>query len=117
MHSSDAAVYSISSVRTPLPAIKARVDLVRNAQLGELPTLLRLAATRISGLLSPTGIARDAGMSRPTVQRYLALLEQLFLLIRARAWSRNIGQRLIKAPKVVAGFGPMDAALNWPAIL
>ena len=76
-------------------------DLVRNAQqLGELPTLLRLAATRISGLLSPTGIARDAGMSRPTVQRYLALLEQLFLLIRARAWSRNIGQRLIKAPKV-----------------
>ena len=77
-------------------------DLVRNAQqLDELPTLLRLAATRISGLLSPTGIARDAGMSRPTTQRYLALLEQLFLLIRAEeAWSRNIGQRLIKAPKV-----------------
>ena len=76
-------------------------DLVRNAQqLDELPTLLRLAAARISGLLSATGIARDAGMSRPTVQRYLALLEQLFLLIRAKAWSRNIGQRLIKAPKV-----------------
>lgn len=76
-------------------------DLTRNAQqLDELPTLLRLAAARISGLLSPTGIARDAGMSRPTVQRYLALLEQLFLLIRARAWSQNIGQRLIKAPKV-----------------
>lgn len=76
-------------------------DLTRNAQqLDELPTLLRLAASRISGLLSSTGIARDAGMSRPTVQRYLTLLEQLFLLIRARAWSRNIGQRLIKAPKV-----------------
>jgi len=76
-------------------------DLTRNAQqLDELPTLLRLAASRVSGLLSPTGVARGAGMSRPTVQRYLALLEQLFLLIRARAWSRNIGQRLIKAPKV-----------------
>lgn len=76
-------------------------DLTRNAQqLDELPSLLRLAASRISGLLSSTGIARDAGMSRPTVQRYLALLEQLFLLIRARAWSRNIGQRLIKAPKI-----------------
>jgi len=76
-------------------------DLTRNAQqLDELPMLLRLAASRVSGLLSPTGIARDAGMSRPTVQRYLALLEQLFLLIRARAWSRNIGQRLIKAPKI-----------------
>jgi predicted AAA+ superfamily ATPase len=76
-------------------------DLVRNAQqLAELPTLLRLAAARASGLLSAAGIARDAGMSRPTAQRYLALLEQLFLLVRARAWSRNIGQRLIKAPKL-----------------
>lgn len=76
-------------------------DLTRNAQqLDELPVLLRLTASRLSGLLSPSGIARDADMSRSTVQRYLALLEQLFLLIRARAWSRNIGQRLIKAPKI-----------------
>jgi hypothetical protein len=76
-------------------------DLSRNAQqLGELPSLLRLCAARISGLLSPAGIARDAGMSPTTVRRYLALLGQLFLLIRAPAWSRNVGQRLIKAPKV-----------------
>ena len=76
-------------------------DLTRNAQqLAELPTLLHLVAARASGLLSHAGIARDAGMSRQTVQRYLALLEQLFLLIRARAWNRNIGQRLIKAPKI-----------------
>jgi len=76
-------------------------DLTRNAQqLGELPDLLRLAAARASGLLSVSGVARDIEMSRSTVQRYLSLLEQLFLLVRARAWSRNIGQRLIKAPKV-----------------
>lgn len=88
-------------------------DLVRNAQqLDELPTLLHLAATRLGGLLSPTGIARDAGMSRPTVQRYLALLEQLFLLVRARAWSRNIGQRLIKAPKVWLA----DTGLAFPLL-
>jgi len=77
------------------------LDLTRKAQqLDELPNLLRLAAARASGLLSPTGIARDAGLSISTTRRYLALLEQLFLLIRARAWSRNVGQRLIKAPKI-----------------
>lgn len=76
-------------------------DLTRNAQqLTELPTLLNLAAARLGGLLSHAGLARDAGMSRQTVQRYLALLEQLFLLLRGRAWSRNIGQRMIKAPKI-----------------
>ncbi len=77
------------------------LDLTQKAQkLDELPNLLRLAAARSSGLLSPVRIARDAGMSPSTARRYLVLLEQLFLLIRARAWSRNIGQRLIKAPKV-----------------
>lgn len=76
-------------------------DLVRNAQqLGELPNLLQLTAARIGTLLSLTGLARDTGLSRPTVKRYLTLLEQLFLLVRARAWTNNIGQRLIKAPKV-----------------
>ncbi len=76
-------------------------DLTRNAQqLSELPTLLQLTAARVGGLLSSAGLARDASMSRSTVQRYLALLEQLFLLVRAPAWTANIGQRLIKAPKV-----------------
>jgi uncharacterized protein len=76
-------------------------DLTRNAQqLDELPKLLELTAARVGGLLSSAGLARDAHMSRPTVQRYLALLEQLFLLVRAPAWTSNIGQRLIKAPKV-----------------
>lgn len=75
-------------------------DLRNAQQLEELPTLLRLAAARVGGLLSMSGIASDAGMTPQTTQRYLTLLEQLFLLVRARAWSRSIGQRLIKAPKI-----------------
>ncbi len=45
-------------------------------------------------------LARDAKLGRDTTGRYLTLLELLFLLRRAPAWSRNVGQRLIKAPKV-----------------
>jgi len=77
------------------------LDLARNArQLEELPHLLRLAAAQSSGLLSTAGMARDAKLSAETVRRYLTLLEQLFLLTRGRAWSRNFGQRLIKSPKL-----------------
>jgi len=40
-------------------------------------------------------------MKRDTVGRYLRLLELLFLVRRLPAWSPNLGQRLIKAPKLM----------------
>lgn len=73
---------------------------VKAQQLDELPRLLAAAAARVACLLEITELARDTKLSRDTTSRYLTLLELLFLLRRAPAWSRNIGQRLIKAPKV-----------------
>ncbi len=76
-------------------------DLTVKAQrLDELPRLLAAAAARVAGLLEISELARDTKLSRDTTGRYLTLLELLFLLRRAPAWSRNIGQRLIKAPKI-----------------
>jgi predicted AAA+ superfamily ATPase len=76
-------------------------DLAAKAQqLDELPRLLAAAAARVSGLLEIAGLASDAKLQRDTATRYLTLLELLFLVRRAPAWSRNIGQRLIKAPKL-----------------
>jgi predicted AAA+ superfamily ATPase len=76
-------------------------DLAAQAQqLGELPHLLAAAAARVSGLLDTTELARDAKLKRDTASRYLTLLELLFLLRRTPAWSDNVGQRLIKAPKL-----------------
>jgi len=43
---------------------------------------------------------RDAGLPHTTLTRYLALLETVFLVHRLPAWSRNLGQRLVKSPKV-----------------
>jgi predicted AAA+ superfamily ATPase len=76
-------------------------DLAAKAQqLDELPRLLGAAAARVTGLLEISGLARDTKLKRDTASRYLTLLELLFLLRRAPAWSRNLGQRLIKAPKL-----------------
>jgi uncharacterized protein len=77
-------------------------DLTTRAQqLDELPRLLELAAARIASLLDLTGLSREVQMKRDTVGRYLRLLELLFLVQRVPAWSRNLGQRLIKAPKLL----------------
>lgn len=75
-------------------------DLARVDALQSLPNLLKLLAARASGLLNLADVGRDAGLPHTTLTRYLALLETVFLVHRLPAWSRNLGQRLVKAPKL-----------------
>jgi len=76
-------------------------DLARIEGLGELPGLLELLAARAATLLNVAEIGRSASLAHTTLQRYLALLEQTFLVRRIPAWTRSRGKRLVKAPKVV----------------
>lgn len=76
-------------------------DLASRArQLDELPRLLALAAGRAGSLLDLSELSRAIEMKRDSVSRYLRLLELLFLVHRVPAWSRDIGRRLIKRPKL-----------------
>ena len=75
-------------------------DLARVDALLALPNLLKLLATRASGLLNLADVGRDAGLPHSTLTRYMALLETVFLVHRLPAWSRNLGKRLVKAPKL-----------------
>jgi hypothetical protein len=75
-------------------------DLARVDALHTLPNLLKLLAARASGLLNLADVGRDASLPHTTLTRYLALLETVFLVHRLPAWSRNLGQRLVKAPKL-----------------
>ncbi len=45
-----------------------------------LERLLYVLAAQITGLLSPSNICRDLGLSQPTFDRYLSYLEQAFLV-------------------------------------
>jgi len=75
-------------------------DIANIQGLRDLPRLLKFAATRASGMLNLTNLARDAGLSLTTLQRYWALLEATFLVQTLPAWSASLGVRLVKAPKV-----------------
>ena len=75
-------------------------DLAQIDALHTLPNLLKLLAARASGLLNLADVGRDAGLPHTTLTRYLSLLETMFLVHRLPAWSRNLGKRLVKAPKI-----------------
>lgn len=82
-------------------------DLADVKGLRDMPRLLRLAAARTASLLNFAELARDAALPQTTLQRYWALFEATFLLRTLPAWSRNLGTRMVKAPKVM----PCDTGL------
>jgi uncharacterized protein len=66
-------------------------------------TLLRfwtMLAHNQAGLLNVSQLARNLMLDTKTVNRYLDLLSDLFLVRRLLPWHANVGKRLVKAPKV-----------------
>lgn len=63
--------------------------------------VMELLALRTAQLLNQSEIARDAGLSQPTVHRYLNLLETTHLFERLPPYLRNRTSRLLKSPKVM----------------
>jgi predicted AAA+ superfamily ATPase len=70
-------------------------------QLTAMPRLLGLLAARATGLLNLAELSRTSGIARTTLERYMALLQAIFLVQTVPAWSAHLGKRLVKSPKVV----------------
>jgi hypothetical protein len=75
-------------------------DLAALESLIDFRRLMRAACLRIGNLVNQTELGRDTEIPRPTVHRYLDLLETSFQLVRLPAYSINRTKRLIKSPKV-----------------
>lgn len=64
---------------------------------------MQLAASRSGGLLNQTDLARDAGLSRTTTQRWMSLLEATYLVTLVAPFFESRSKRLIAAPKLYPG--------------
>lgn len=67
----------------------------------QLTALIRLLAARSGTLVAPGSLESELQISRPTVARYLRLLEEVFLIKRIPGWSRNLGTRVTSTPKLI----------------
>jgi uncharacterized protein len=84
-------------------------DLVERdvSQLSDVPRrealhqLLRAAASLPAQLLKVERLASDAGVPARSVERYLSLFEEVFLLKRLPAWSSRATTRAVRMKKVV----------------
>lgn len=62
--------------------------------------LLRSVARRAGTVVNQADVAREIAVPRPTVHRWMDLLETSFQIVRVPALAEGGGKRLVKSPKV-----------------
>jgi uncharacterized protein len=75
-------------------------DLAAIDNLYDFQRLMRAACLRLGTVINQVELARDTGLPRTSVQRYLNLLEVSYQLVRLEPYSVNRTKRLIKSPKL-----------------
>lgn len=68
--------------------------------LAAFQRFVQLCAGRIGQLLNLSALAADTGISRPTAEAWLSVLQASFLVFLARPHFANFSKRLIKRPKL-----------------
>lgn len=75
-------------------------DLAHIEGLTDMPRLLALLASRTACLLNVAELSRSIAIPHNTLKRYLTLLQTTFLIAPTPAWSKHLGKRLVKAPRL-----------------
>jgi predicted AAA+ superfamily ATPase len=101
-----------------LPQLGVRADALF------LRRLLTMLAHAQGGMLNASSLGASLGVSHHTIARHLDILEQTFLIRRLPPFFRNVGKRLVKAPKVylrdsgllhhLLNLGTLDEVRNHP---
>ena len=89
-----------------------------------LRRLLTMLAHSQGGMLNASSLGASLGVSHHTIGRHLDILEQTFIIRRLPPFFRNVGKRLVKAPKVylrdsgllhhLLNLGTLDEVRNHP---
>ncbi len=88
------ADYVASYVERDVRSLSAVQDL------GHFQRFMRLCAARTGQMLNLNALANDCGISQPTANAWMNLLEASFIVKRIAPYHRNFGKRLVKTPKL-----------------
>ncbi len=94
----DPAIWLDSYLRTYIER-----DLRSLANIGDLESFTRflaLCAGRTGQLLNSSSLASDAGVTHPTVRRWLSILEASYVVTLLGPHFENYSKRLVKSPKL-----------------
>jgi predicted AAA+ superfamily ATPase len=76
------------------------LDLEQVKNIVGVETLVELLANRVGSTISFRNLAQDLQVTPQTVQRWVILLERLFVIFVVRPYSKNLARALLKEPKI-----------------
>ena len=89
-------------VRAYLESVLGRdvQDIATVEQLGAMPSLVQSAAAYAAQLVNYTKLGSNQDLTYKTTQRYVQILQQLYVIAQLPAWSHNLVKRAVRAPKL-----------------
>jgi hypothetical protein len=93
--------------------VRQLIDIER---AGDMRRLVNLIAASTGTLANPSSMANRLQVPATTVNRYLDLLDLVFLTRRVPAWSSNLATRAVATPKLVVNDSGLAAHLTGMSI-
>lgn len=75
-------------------------QIINLKDLKKFQLFVRLCAGRIGQIFNASNLSNEIGVSVPTVQNWISVLETSFIVFFLHPWYGNINKRLIKSPKL-----------------
>ena len=86
--------YLATYIERDIRNIKAITDL------SKFQTFINILATRAGQILNLSSIAKECGITQPTVKNWLSILESTYIIYLLKPFSKNKTKRLTKSPKL-----------------
>lgn len=75
-------------------------ELINIGDIRDFQRCLQLLAARVSNILNLSDLARNVGVSVPTIKRWISVLEASYIIFLLPPYFMNLGKRIIKSPKI-----------------
>ena len=75
-------------------------DLRDIGDIRDFRRFVQMLAARVSQVLNMSEVARDIGISVPTVKKWISVLEASYIVFLLPPYYRNLGKRIVKSPKL-----------------
>ncbi len=75
-------------------------ELIKIGDIRNFQRCLQLLASKVSNILNLSDIARDVGVTVPTIKSWISVLEASYIIFLLPPYYKNLGKRIIKSPKI-----------------
>lgn len=75
-------------------------DVREIGDIRDFRRFVQMLASRVSQILNMSDLARDLGISVPTVKKWISVLEASYIIFLLPPFYSNLGKRIVKSPKI-----------------